>query len=254
MRCPTRSALLIPCLSLVLAAAAHAQGGTEDRPVAAFTKLRVQNGIDVDLIQADSPGLRIEAENYALEDVLSEVADGELRLSLRRSPDWSLFSRREVSAQVRFVALSAVSAAGGSDVESENALRVDDLSVTASGGSDVDLELTGRRLEFSLSGGSDLDLAAEAESLTISASGGSDASLSGRADTLDISASGGSDVSARSLQSARVKLNVSGGSDASVHAAEAVDIKANGGSDVMVFGNPDDRKVDNDRSSDVVWR
>lgn len=254
MRRPTYRPPVIFCLLLAAAQSAIAQTGAEDRAVAAFSKLRVQNGIDVYLTQAERPSLRIEVDNYDLTDVLSEVEDGELRLSLRRTPDWSLFSQREISAHVSFVELSAIAAAGGSDIESENAIRVEDLAVTAAGGSDVDLDVAGRNLEFSVSGGSDIDLDVQADSLVIKASGGSDASLSGRSAALEVSASGGSDVAARSLQSARVTLSVSGGSDATVQASESIEIDAHGGSDVIVLGNPAARRVDNDRSSDVIWR
>ena len=59
---------------------------------------------------------------------------------------------------------------------------------------------------------------------------------------------------ASSMAAERVELRVSGGSDASVRASAAIEIDASGGSDIEVAGNPAERNVNNDRSSDVTWR
>jgi hypothetical protein len=220
-------------LSLLLAGPLAAQSTSEDRNVTAFSELRTQQGIDVYLTQGSRESLRIEVEGAQLEDVMSTVEGNVLKLSMPN--DWSWTSGRRVTAHVGFVRLTAISASGGADVHSRNALRLDDLEVAASGGSDVDLDVQARNLELTVSGGSDLDLRGSTSSLTIAASGGSDADAS-------------------SMAAERVELRVSGGSDASVRASAAIEIDASGGSDIEVAGNPAERNVNNDRSSDVTWR
>jgi hypothetical protein len=214
---------------------AYAQSASENRPVASFSRISAQGGIDVHLRQAAEPSLRVEVEGYALDDVVTEVVDEELRL-YRDGPALSgFFGGQQIRVYLDVVELSAVEASGGSDIESRSALELDGLVVRASGGSDIDLDVQAASLEITLSGGSDADLRGSAASLTVEASGGSD-------------------VSARSLDADRVALRISGGSDASVQARESVDIDAHGGSDVEVYGAPDERRVDNDRSSDVAFR
>jgi Putative auto-transporter adhesin, head GIN domain len=230
---PMRKSVLA-VFALAATAAVHAQRA-EDRAVASFSKLRVDNGIDVHLTQSDREGLRVEVDGYALEDVVTEVVDGELRLSRARSAGGWRFGRSRVSVDVSFVEVAALQASGGSDIDGRGNLKLDELSVVASGGSDIDLSVQATRIEFTVSGGSDLELRGSAESLTIVASGGSD-------------------VSATGLQAARIKLVASGGSDANVYATEAIEVNASGGSDVRISGDPQQRNVNADRSSDVSWR
>lgn len=231
----------LKCLGTVLAllalgaGTAFAQAASEDRHVGEFSRLAVQDGIDVDLAQSAEPSLRIEVEGYELGDVVSKVEGDELRLSRKRTAPSGFLTKHRITAYVGFVQLSSVEASGGSDLHGRDDMRFDELSVRASGGSDIDLAVEAARLQFVLSGGSDLKAKGSAESLSIEASGGSD-------------------VAAASLEAKRVRLVLSGGSDASVRASAAIDVDSHSGSDVAVYGNPAERRVSNDRSSDIRWR
>ena len=221
-------ALAMSCLLLAIAHTANA----EERSVGPFSKLHVQNGIDVYLTQSDHERLRVEARDA--DNIVTEVRDGELRISRNRSGG-GFFPRGAGKVYLDFVRLSAIEASGGSDIRSRNQLKLDDLSVGASGGSDVALDVQAKNLHMTLSGGSD-------------------AKVQGKADSFAIRASGGSDISAAGLQTRRATLDVSGGSDARVNVTEAIEINASGGSDITVAGKPKQRTVNNDRSSDVYWR
>lgn len=234
---PPRKSTLIPVFAVTTllmaggAPPASAQSASEERPVGAFTELRASRGVDVELTQGSRESLRIEVKGIELADVISRIENGVLTLSTTENR----WNQREVVAHVGFVRLESIEASGGSDVEGRNRLRFEDLTVEASGGSDVELDLEAHNLELRASGGSDLD-------------------LSGTARVVSIAASGGSDASARQLTAERVEARVSGGSDAELHATAAVEIHASGGSDIEIFGNPAERRVDNDKSSDVIWR
>jgi hypothetical protein len=225
---------VVPVMLAIGACSAFAQS-SEDRAVGPFSRLSVQNGIDVYLSQADQEHLRVEVEGYELDDVVSEVEGDELRL-YRKGPRRSGFlADNRIAVYLDFVQLSSIEASGGSDIHGRNDMQLEALAVRASGGSDVDLDLEATRLELVLAGGSDVRARGSAQSLSIEASGGSD-------------------VSAGSLEAERVRLALAGGCDASVRASAAIEIDASGGSDVAVYGNPAERQVRNDRSSDVVWR
>ena len=234
-KAPVKELVAIPFLLVMGTCAVYAQTNSEDRPVAPFSRLAVHDGIDVFLTQSSEESLRIEVDGYDLEDIVAEVEGDELTLSNKGKRDFPFFTARRARAYLDFVQLSSIEASGGSDIEGRNDLQVEQLSVRASGGSDVDLSVHAQSLEFMLSGGSDLRVRGETQSLTIEASGGSD-------------------VSARSLESERARVRLSGGSDAGVRASAAIVVDARGGSDVSVHGDPAERTVDNDRSSDVAWR
>jgi hypothetical protein len=231
----TKQLVVIPFLLLIASWSVYAQFNSEDRSVAAFSRLVVRDGIDVYLTQSTMESLKVEVVGFDLEDVVTEVEGDKLTLSNKGNTGIPFFGDREVTVYLDFVQLSAIEASGGSDIQGRNDLRLEQLRVQASGGSDVDLAVHAQSLEFMVSGGSDLRLSGETQSLAIEASGGSD-------------------VSARSLQSERARVTVSGGSDASVRASAAIVVDAHSGSDVSVHGNPAERTVNNDRSSDVGWR
>ena len=213
---------------------AQAQSASEERPVASFSRLSVRNGIDVYLTQSDRERLRIEVQGIELEDVMTEVDGDELKLYRAGPIGDGFFAHKRIAVYLDFVQLVAIEASGGSDIATSDDIALDRLDVRASGGSDVAFDVQAESLELTLSGGSDLR-------------------ARGRARSLRVDASGGSDVSATSLDAERVVLRLSGGSDASIRATEAIEIDASGGSDVEVHGNPAERRVRNDRSSDVYW-
>lgn len=234
---PIPSARTLAATFLMAAAAAgsvYAQSASEDRPIGSFSNLIVGNGIDVYLTQAAEESLRIEVEGFDLADIVSVVDGDTLRLSIPSRMNRSFPDDHEATAHVGFVQLSSIEASGGSDIEGRNDLQLDALSIEASGGSDVELAVTAQSLELALSGGSDAEVSGTTRSLTIAASGGSD-------------------VSAEALQAEDATASVSGGSDASLRASASVVLNADGGSDVSVYGDPAQRTVNNDRSSDVVW-
>lgn len=228
------SAAFVLLLGLASGPAA-AQSASEERPVAPFSKLVAQNGVDVYLTQSTRESLRVEVEGFDLDDVVATVSEGELRLSNPAQSVFAALGGREARVYLGFVSLDTIQASGGSDIHGQGEIELEGLSVTASGGSDVDLEVRAQSLEFHLSGGSDLRLRGGARSLTVKASGGSD-------------------VSARAFDAERVGLSLSGGSDADVRASAAIEVDASGGSDVVIRGNPPQRQIRNDRSSDVISR
>jgi hypothetical protein len=227
---------VVAVLGLSAAISAYAQSGAEERDIPAFTRIAVQNGIDVELTQAATQRVRIETVDYDLADIVTEVVDGELRISNDARRRGSFFgSSGDVLVYLDIVSLSSIRASGGSDIEGRNQLSSDALVVEASGGSDV-------------------ELAVQTEQLSLRLSGGSDAEVRGAARSLTAEASGGSDIEAGSLEAEEATVRVSGGSDATIWASASVDINASGGSDVSVLGNPPQQRVNNDRSSDIVVR
>jgi hypothetical protein len=211
-----------------------AQSASEDRPVAHFSKVRVSNGIDVYLTQSTVESLRLEVEDLALADVISEVEGDVLSLSIKPEARRAVSGDREVTAHINFVQLSRIEASGGSDVVGRGELEVDTLAIDASAGSDVKLAVRAKSLEFSVAGGSDVE-------------------ASGATQSLNVAASGGSDVDVEDLAAERVTLSATGGSDASVWATASIVVNANGGSDVVINGNPAERTINNDNASDVFW-
>lgn len=192
----------------------------ETRPVGSFSGLSVGSGIDVYLTQGNSEKLTIEAKGIDEEDVISDVRNGTLRLSIDRKGMgiFSFWRSSSVKAYVTFRQLGKLTASGGADVSGQGKLSFRDLDVSASGGADVKLNLT-------------------ADELNASASGGADIVLEGQARTLNADGSGGADLDARKLIVETGNANSSGGSDVYINATRELTLKASGGSDIYYYGS-----------------
>jgi ribosomal protein S6E (S10) len=147
-----------------------------------------------------------------------EVVNGVLKIYYERNKiNWSWGINRKLRAYVSVKTLDGLSASGGSDVEIDNELNVNDLDIHLSGGSDFH----GRVI---------------AQTLSLQASGGSDAEISGKADKMEISASGGSDVNGFEMITNYCTVGSSGGSDVTITANKSLTGTASGGSDIHYKG------------------
>jgi hypothetical protein len=200
----------------------------ETRSLNSFSKLKVQNGIDVYLTHSNEESAKIEARGHQLKDIKTEVVGDELRISHSSR----LLRSGNIKVYLNYRNLTAIEASGGSDVKSENVIKADEFYARASGGSDLRLSIETYYMEAHVSGGSDLY-------------------LNGSTEAFSFTAGGGSDIKAENFQSKRGVVKVSGGSDANLNVTGELEVSASGGSDVNVTGNPAIRKLNNDISSDI---
>ncbi|MBW3590648.1 MAG: DUF2807 domain-containing protein [Actinobacteria bacterium] len=89
------------------------------------------------------------------------------------------------------------------------------------------------------------------DALTVSSGGSSDIRITGRVDRLSLDKSGSGTFSARRLESAHARVEVSGSGDVVVNAADTLDVSASGSSDVRYVGNPRVNRVDVSGSGSV---
>lgn len=199
-----------------------------------FNSIGVSSGIDLYLTQGDSESLVIKGNNDVIKDVVVEQNGTSIKIKYKDGINWGrLFKNESIKVYVTFKTLSALAASGGSDVYSQNNLKLENLSIAASGGSDLKLTLTCKDLKMSISGGSDVELKGSGESLVLNASGGCD-------------------VNAYGYQVSNARIAASGGCDANVYVTKALEVSASGGSDVRYKGNPSVKKTNNSKSSDVT--
>lgn len=179
----------------------------ESREIGNFSQIKVEKGIDLKLVQdATDNRLRITARNFDLQDIVTEIQGETLYLSKRGNT----FVNSGVDITVPVSNLTMIEASGGSDIENNGVLEVEELKIIASSGSDLELNLNVYYLECELSGGSDAD-------------------LSGNSKAAYYRASGGSDIDANNFKTEKATLRLRGGSDVDIFASNEVDIEASGG-------------------------
>ena len=186
-----------------------------NRQISGIKYVKVEDGIDLYLYMNGNEKLGIEADEN-LHDLIRTEKDGDkLHIYLSKS----VRKAKSLKVHLSVLDLKGVKASGGSDVDSRDLIKVDNLNLVCSGGSDIKMQV-------------------EANELKCKTSGGSDSYLSGKVKIFRAEASGGSDVQAFKLESEECYVEVSGGSDANVYATKKLHVRASGGSDVSYKGNP----------------
>lgn len=230
-----KKGIILFVLFSLLSLTAYGQSlSSEERSVSNYSALSVSRGIDVILTnQPTSSGkIRVESNHQEVfSKIVTKVDNNTLNITFEKRSG-NNYKNLRLKVYVPAVGIKQISASSGSDVNSKERLTFKDLEVSISSGSDIDLDL-------------------KADLITIAMSGGSDAKLKGNANALNVKASGGSDLSTSGLQVKKVDITMSGGSDASIHVTESLNAKLSGGSDLKYAGNPVDKNISADRSSDV---
>ena len=186
---------------------------TQTRETKSFHGIKVSTGIDLYLSQGDNEKITVEADDDIIDDLVTVVKDGILKIYMEKNFSWRWHTTRKV--YVTFRDLDLLDASSGSDVESKEPLHVKTLKIEASSGSDIELEVN-------------------ADELYVKTSSGSDADLKGRTNFLKASSSSGSDLNAAELHTRVCEVSASSGSDASVYVTERINAKASSGADIRL--------------------
>ena len=189
-----------------------------------FSKVKVSSGIDLYIKQGSKTSLTVEADENLHDIIIIEVVGGKLKIYTEKN----IWIAKAKKVYLTVTSLEELTATSGSDVISENTLKVNDFEVSTSSGADLRIEV-------------------EANYVVSSSSSGSDLRISGTANTHETSASSGSSIKAYSLESKKVTARVSSGADIGVFASESLNAKASSGGDIRYKGNP--KSVDKKTSS-----
>jgi hypothetical protein len=236
----TAKLLFTLVLSIITCIGMAANGNsdkTEIRKVNSFNGIKVSTGIDLYITMGTVEEVKIVAEDDIIDDLITEVKDGTLRIYMKQSNNWFNWNigNQTRKAYVTVKELQKIHASSGSDVKSENTLKGETLEVKASSGSDVTLDIYYK-------------------SFSLDTSSGSDARISGKTKNFEAEASSGSDIKAQDLESSVCRVRVSSGSDASVNVTDELYAKASSGADVRYYGNPQVKDIDESSGGDVSHR
>lgn len=225
---------LITCIGM---AATGNSDKTEIRKVSSFNGIKVSTGIDLYITMGTVEEVKIVAEDDIIDDLITEVKDGTLRIYMKQSNNWFNWNigNQTRKAYVTVKELKKIDASSGSDVQSENMLKGENLEVKASSGSDVTLDIYYKNFSLNISSGSDVK-------------------ISGKTKNFKAEASSGSDIKAQNLESSICRVSVSSGSDASVNVTDELYAKASSGADVRYYGNPKVKDIDESSGGDVSQR
>jgi hypothetical protein len=191
----------------------------EARELPAFLNIDAGGAFDVYLSQGDVQRVEIETDENLLSHVTAEVKGETLYLTAKAIKKYT-----ELNAYITVPDLEKLMVHGASDLETENKIKLKELTIQASGASDAKLEL-------------------DVEKLFTDASGASTIILSGKATEHYLNASGASDIKAYDLETERTVVDLSGASTAKVSANEEVTGDVSGSSDLFYRQEPGRKEV-----------
>ncbi len=212
---------------LLLGFSAVAQN-TDKRKLDKFTTISVSEGIDVRLIKGSTYEAEITARNIDLDEILTEVSGGHLKVHL----EGNNHNNVNVSIDVTFVSLEGIYASSAADIKSSSVIEASNLKIKASSAADIDLEI-------------------KVSTLDVSASSAADVVLSGTADSQDVDISSASDYKAFDLKSKVADVSASSAADARVTVSESLDAHASSGASIKYKGSPDKLRERSSSGGDV---
>jgi len=202
---------------------------TENREINEdFTGIKVSQGIEVVLTQDAQVSLSAEMDDNLHELLITEVEDDILKMYFEKN-----VSKRKASIiYLSMPKISSIKTSSGSEVDSNNTLKVNDLYVDASSGSEINLRVDANSIESESSSGSEIDLI-------------------GTCISFSADSSSGSQIDADELQAETVNAEASSGSDINVYASESLTAKASSGASIDCDGNPKEKSIKKSSGGDV---
>lgn len=227
--------ILTVCVLISATAVAGNSTETQNRDVKGFSAIKVSSGIDLYLRMGNRETVEVVASNSVADKIITEVKNGTLHIYMKKNKwlNWGGNGPREVHVTVS--QLEELHASAGADVKTQNTLDGQQLEVSTSSGSDVKLDL-------------------HYKNCSINASSGSDAELYGKVKYLNAEASSGSDIDAKDLDAQFCKVHASSGSDISISVSDELEAHASSGADIIYYGNPKMRDIDESSGGDVRSR
>jgi len=197
----------------------------EDRTIKEdFTKIRVSTGLDLYISQGSKNKITVETDENLQEIIITEVLNGELKIYVEKNI-WRAKARK---IYVIIKNLEAITATSGSDVYTNETLKVNNLNISATSGANIKISV-------------------EANTIETTATSGSDIEISGITNDYFSNATSGASIDGYELKSENATVNVTSGASINVFASESINAKATSGGNIDFKGNP--KKVDKKSNS-----
>lgn len=202
---------------------------SETRQLGAFKGVKAGEAIDVYLKKGSAESARVEVERVDLDDVLTEVAGGYLKVHMR---DGNYRNRGTVKVYVTYVTLERISASSAANVFSEGTIKAGTLDVAASSAASV-------------------ELAVDAEEMSVDVGSAGDVTLEGKARVLTIEASSAGSIDAYNLECEKVDATASSAGSAKITVTKSLRAEASSGGSIRYRGNPTSSNTDSSSGGSV---
>jgi hypothetical protein len=199
------------------------QAEEQIRKVDKFTSISLRISANVKLEQGGNQNLKIVAKSSTLEEIITEVKEGELIIRFpNKNYFWSDFKPGEITIYVTAAEIKRLGVSGSGDIVAEDQIKAEELDLAVSGSGNIRLmELSAEEVEATISGSGNITLAGKTAAKELSAT----ISGSGNLKALDFNADD-------------VNVKVSGSGNVSIEANENLNVRVSGSGNVNYKGNP----------------
>lgn len=219
----------------------------------------------------DEPGVRLTCDSNLLDEIVTRVVDGELRLELQ--PNTSISPRTDCVAEVVVTELDAVTQNGSGAISVT--CDVEELTMVNSHASGaVSIAGAGSLQEVGGHGSGAIDIASvrgcnlavdhsasgrvslgdvQLCEISVSSSGSGATELDGAVDDAFVGVSGSGSVEARDLVATDAALELSGSGSVHITVTDSVDVSVRASGSAHIYGDPPDRNVDDSGSGSIVF-
>lgn len=232
---------IITSLSMFLVGALAQSQVSENRTVASFSKVVVNDGVEVIVTLDASQKLVAQASDaLSLNDLITEVKNGVLYVETRDALD------APAKVLLSIADLRAVELLGMSKMSVTNAIVASEFSVSLSGRSLFTGDINADALRLNLKAGSHFNGNVVAKTLVADLRTGSQARLSGFANKASFNAVNHSVCNARRLYTDTTSIKAAGDSNVMANADDNLDIDIAQGSQASWAGYPETVKLPED--------
>jgi hypothetical protein len=187
------------------------------RKLSEFSGIGISISADVFYTPGNTHEIRIEGDDKAVDDLITEVKDGFLQVKYE---NWRT-RHSKLTIYITSKDLDAVKISGSADFKSDKAITSDEMELAMSGSGEIQFKkLTTDEVEVRISGSGDIEL------------------LSGSADELDVRISGSGKVNAEIFEVSELSVGISGSGSVRVTAKDELDVKISGSGKVYYHGTP----------------
>jgi hypothetical protein len=194
-----------------------AQKSTVERDLATYNQLEISGALSVHLLKGETPRISITAEEKEIENIVTEVTNGVLKISMKGKPE-------NVQLQLFYTELNSIKQSGATKVFSEESVNSPKLYLETTGASLASLQLN-------------------TSNLTTNISGAGEVSLMGSADVHTTKISGAGVLKAYDLQTQTTDATISGAGEARVNATAVLNANVSGAGSVKYKEDPEKLNV-----------
>lgn len=231
-----KKSFIITLLGILIAGATFAQD-EETRSLSSFSEISAHEGIDVYIKEGSKEEARIVSDSHDLDEVLTEVSSGRLKIHLEGNNHRNI----DVKVYVTYKSIKGISSSSASSLTSEGTIDANggDFDVDVSSAGDIDASIENAdEVTIDASSAGDARLKVEANEIEADVSSAGEIEVEGSAKKQDIEASSSGDYDAYDLQSEEVEATASSGGSVKVNVSSKLDARASSGGSVRYKGSP----------------